>query len=324
MKKSTINDIAKRAGVSSCTVSRVFNNHPYVKEEIRSRVLDAAMAMEYNPKSTARRDTISVILPGKKTLFPGVYEQSLVNSLFSVAGELNMNLEFLTGDKIDRIYKNFSKAVIAAVYHEKDAEILHSIKNIPVLTVNCIIRGCNYVCTDHEGGIYDAVCHLIEKGHRKIALCFASFEQNIAWGEKERLKGYRRALREHGIPFRRELVNYGTAEEPDRTAHFITQTDPDALIVSGESLTMPVLYTLSRIRRKIPDDISVVTFYSHGISPWLIPEPTCICQDFELLAKTVMEKTRALILGETCRVEVLLKNRFIEGGSVRSAPRTER
>ena len=316
-KNNRINDIARQAGVSPSTVSRVFNNRPYVKEEIRERVLKTAVTMDYAPKAIARRDTISVIVSGIDAMLANDYERNLVNRLFAVANEHGICLDFMTLKNIERVYQNFSRAVIAMIYSERQADILRSIRNIPVLTINYITEGCSYVCTDHYQGIYQAANYLIEKGHRKIAILFAPYEENMSWGEAARRDGYRQALREHGIPFRRELEVYGTRVVLDRPAKMLVTEQPSALIVCGESLTMPVKYTLDLFHKKVPEDLSLITFYSPEISPYLIPEPACIHQDFDQLAATVIEKADALMRGEIQRAEVLLENRFTEGSSVR-------
>ena len=318
MKNNRINDIARQAGVSASTVSRVFNNRPYVKEDIRKRVLEIAVDMDYNPKATARRDTISIVVGGTDAVLTNDYERHLANRLFAVAEAQNMSLEFVTIQNIDRIYQNFSKAVIAMIYSETAAEVLRSIRNIPVLTINYITKGCSYVCSDHFEGIHQATRYLIRHGHEKIAILFAPYENNMSWGESARLEGYRKALEEHDIPFKRELVVYGTRVVLDHPAKMLVSQQPTAMIVCGESLVMPVKYTLDLFHKKVPEDISLVTFYSPNITPFLIPEQTCIHQNFDELAKVTLEKVEALIHEEIDRAEVLLPNTFVEGNSVRT------
>ena len=97
MKNSRINDIAKTAGVSVSTVSRVFNNRPYVKEELRKRVLEVAVDMDYTPKSMARRDTISIVISRPDDFVSNNYERSLVNRFFAAASELKLNGSYQTG-----------------------------------------------------------------------------------------------------------------------------------------------------------------------------------------------------------------------------------
>lgn len=87
MKNSRINDIAKTAGVSVSTVSRVFNNRPYVKEELRKQVLEVAVDMDYTPKSMARRDTISIVISRPDDFVSNNYERSLVRSVRSGKAE---------------------------------------------------------------------------------------------------------------------------------------------------------------------------------------------------------------------------------------------
>lgn len=317
MKNSRINDIAKTAGVSVSTVSRVFNNRPYVKEELRKRVLEVAVDMDYTPKSMARRDTISIVISRPDDFVSNNYERSLVNRFFAAASELKLNLEFIPLDHIKRVYQNFSKAVIGMIYSEHAGDILRTVRNIPVLTVNYRTDGCSFVCTDHEAGVYRATSYLLENGHREIAILLAPYKESMSWGECARLDGYRKALEEYGIAFRRELVMYGGSEILNSSMKVLLHRHPTALIACGESLIMPLKYSLDLLNLKVPEDISLITFYSSEVTPFLLPEQTCIRQDFDQLARIAMEKVCALIEEEETDVGILLPNEFIEGNSVR-------
>lgn len=316
MKISKINDIALKAGVSPSTVSRVFNNRPYVKEEIRRHVLNIAVEMDYSPKATARRDTISVIVNNWENVMENSYAYSMISSFYAVAGKLNLHLEIVALDEIDRIYQNFSKAVIAMTY-DGENEALRKIKNIPVVMVNCIMDGINYICTDHRGGMYRATKYLIENGHRDIALFFLSRYPLTTWGDRERLAGYRAALEDAGLEFRRELVVCNAREALLEIARLLKQQHPTALIGSGESLFMPMRHALELLDKRIPEDISLVSFYVPGVTPYILPEMTCVQQDFHELVRICMEKVVGLIQGEEDRFEIMLESKFIEGHSVK-------
>ena len=202
------------------------------------------------------------------------------------------------------------------IYSEHAGDILRTVRNIPVLTVNYRTDGCSFVCTDHEAGVYRATSYLLENGHREIAILLAPYKESMSWGECARLDGYRKALEEYGIAFRRELVMYGGSEILNSSMKVLLHRHPTALIACGESLIMPLKYSLDLLNLKVPEDISLITFYSSEITPFLLPEQTCIRQDFDQLARIAMEKVCALIEEEETDVGILLPNEFIEGNSV--------
>lgn len=315
IKSSKIDDIAREAGVSPSTVSRVFNNRPYVKEELRKRVFEAAAKLDYAPKSVARKEVISVVV-GVNALTGNSFETAMISSFAAAATKQGVLLEIVPIDELDRVYQNFSNAVIAAVYSNADIEKLKTIRNVPVLTVNCITGFCSYVCSDHEESAYAAADCLIRHGRRNIAILFAPYERSMTWGETARLAGYRRALKEHQIALRRELIVYGARECLDQIGRLLLAERPDAVIACGESLALPVRYALELFHKRIPEDIAMVSYYAPGITPYLLPAPTCIRQDFARISALAMENALALGRGEKRRVEIVLKDEFIIGKSI--------
>ncbi len=316
MSNNKIKDIAGLAGVSTCTVSRVFNNHQYVSEAARTKVLKAAAMLGYQPKMTARRDMVSILV-GFKAVGVNSYEAALLASIFSAAAEHNLGIDLVRIEDVERISRNFSTAVIGLVYNEEAANILRGIRNIPVLTINYITKGCSYVCTDHEGGVYQAAEYLLGQGHRDIGLLIGPAAERFSWGDQSRVNGYRRALEAHGVPFRDELMACEVLRYPDRIGKLLASQKPTALISCGESLTMPVKYMLDVLGRKAPDDISWVSFYSPWVTPYILPEPTCIRQNFETISEVVMKKLLELIGGNAKKDGIIIPNDFIKGASVR-------
>ena len=315
MRRRKIDDIAQAAGVSSSTVSRVFNGRPYVKDEVRRRILRIAAELGYAPNVTARRPVISILV-GDYAM-ESSYSASLLTGLYRTAAEHGFVVEMVRLPEIERVYQNLSKAVIALIYCERDAEIVRSIRHIPVLTVNYITDHCSYVCTDHAGGIEQAVDHLAAHGHERIGLLLAPGEDDMPWGEAARRDGYCRALAAHGIAVRRELISYGPAPVAERLGRLLLAGRPTALIVCGESLTMPVRYALALLKCRIPEDLSVVEFYTANITPYLLPAPSCVRQDFPGIAAAVLRELETLLKNPAGRSEVMLPNDFIVGDSVR-------
>ena len=80
---------------------------------------------------------------------------------------------------------------------------------------------------------------------------------------------------------------------------------------------MPMKHALELLDKRIPEDISLVSFYVPGVTPYILPEMTCVQQDFHELVRICMEKVVGLIQGEEDRFEIMLESKFIEGHSVK-------
>lgn len=316
-QKNNIDDIARAAGVSISTVSRVFNRRPYVKEEVRQKVMAAANSMEYCPKVTACRDTIAIVAAGLKTMQSGGYDSAIISAIVENALASGLKTEIVPLSNIDLVFENFVQAVIGITYNHESDEKLRNIKNTPVLMINNVVPDFSYVCTDHKGGIKKATQYLIEHGHSRIGLYFAS-DVSQTWGSSQRLDGYKEALQEAGIPFLKELIGIGLSKLFEEMARICLVHNPTSFIVCGENLAMPAWYTLQLLKKRVPEDISLILFDSPGITPYLLPRPAILKQDFDMLGKVTVEKIKQIIAGtHKGRIEVILPTEFIEGETVR-------
>lgn len=316
--KYNIDDIAREAGVSISSVSRVFNRRSCVKDEMRQKVMAVAKRMEYCPKVTARRDTIAVVVADIEFMHQqGGYTSAILSSIIKNALASGFKTEIVPLSDIDLLFENFVQAVIGITYDDETIEKLRTFKNSPILLINNIVDNFPYVCTDHKGGIETATQYLIDHGHSKIGLYIASSRGHI-WGTNQRLDGYKETLYNAGIPFLKELVGVGLQELFQEMARICFVHNPTAFIVCGESMALPAWYTLQVLKKQIPEDLSLIVFDSPDITPYLLPRPTLLKQDFEMLGKVAVEKIKQMITGtHTGRVEVILPTEFIEGESVR-------
>jgi len=316
MSTVSIEVIAQAAGVSPATVSRVFNRRPYVKECLSRRVLAAARRLDYRPPVVARRRTVSIVMTNSN-ITGNSYEASMLGSFFSAASQLNFNVEFVPLQNLDQVYRNFSDAVIAMVYSEAAADSLRQLTEMPVITINYQTAGCHYVCTDHRGGASQATEYLIRHGHRRIGILLAPFEEHMSWGEKARFTGYRKALASHDCQFDPNLVFYGTVSRIKELPSMLQRDKPTALLVCGENLVVPVWHQLLHAGYRIPDDLSLITYYQPTVTPFLYPEPTCLVQEYDHITRLTMENLQRLLAGECQKIELMIDNSFLTGQSVR-------
>src|SRR5438105_2930070 len=131
----SIYDVARKAGVSIGTVSRVFNNKQDVSAQTRQTVLSAAKRVRYMPRISARRLSIGLAVPDLAKANEVGFVSNTITTLAKHAAEKGAILELLPSDDIDAIYRNYIQGIVAIVFG-KDAGPLARIRDIPVVMIN--------------------------------------------------------------------------------------------------------------------------------------------------------------------------------------------
>ena len=311
--KNTILDVAKSAGVSPATVSRVFNNGPYVKDKVRKRVLSIARSMNYAPKSTKAQNAFGILVHGEKYLGIGVYETQLIIGISGEFFKHGYTTEITTDQQTPRFHRNTFRAIIALT--SVNSDILDI--GIPVVLVNNIMEGVHSVVTDHFQGIELATEHLIAAGHKKIAFISGATR---SWGYIERLRGYRETLKRHNIKYNENLHQDAEASEFIEIMPKLLKQNPTAVILSGEGRAQHLAYVLYKLGKKIPDEISVITFEDRDTSLCLIPPHTTISQNIPNIAKAVVGMAVDIVKNKSNKSiqNVVLENSLIVRESVKS------
>lgn len=208
-----IKEIAKRAGVSSATISRVLNNSGYVKEETRQKVLEAVKECNYVPSAIARNlstqdnKSIGAIIPDIENEF----FSKMISGISEVADAYRYNIVFLGTNEtlekehefLDVVRSQRLKGVIITPISESDRYTRESLLNleesgVPVVLVDRDVRGAQFdgVFVDNQGGAYQGVMELIRAGHKKIAII--SGPETSKPG-KDRLAGFLQAMQDSGL-----------------------------------------------------------------------------------------------------------------------------
>ncbi|MFF2094230.1 LacI family DNA-binding transcriptional regulator [Paenibacillus sp. NPDC058174] len=219
-------EVAKLAGVSEATVSRVLNDVGPIKPETKERVLAAARELGYVPNALAQRlarrksGNIGVIVPvvPKVHLFSTYYFAEILSGIGDAAKRCDYDLLLIFREmdgerdyaKLFRTQKVDACIVLGAqnVAEERDALRELKTEGYPFCLVNQRFdgEGFMYVDADHEAGSYEAVRHLLEQGHRDIAFLNGP---DVYSNSGDRLAGYTRALNEAGLPVRTEHLFEG-------------------------------------------------------------------------------------------------------------------
>lgn len=271
---STIRDVAKRAGVATMTVSRVINNSGYVSEATRAKVELAIAELGYVPNMLGpslrfnQTNTLALILtditnPFWTTLARGVedaaqekgYSVILCNTDESPQKQ-DQYLTMLLKRRIDGILfvpaDNDANPVQLIQKHKISVVLLD--RNVPDVDVD-IVRG------DSFGGAYQLAQHLIELGHKYIAIL--SGPKNISTSV-ERVAGFCRAMEEAGLDHNLENVYWGSFSQNlgcEMAEQALKTTPrPTAFLAVNNFIANGALQTFSEFGLRVPEDVSLVTF----------------------------------------------------------------
>lgn len=273
---ASMEDIAKRAGVSIATVSRVLNNSNNVNEVTRARIQKAIKDLKYQPSRVAKRlrsksassHMLGVLIPDIQNPFyvevlEGIEEIAFDNDYVLIMCNFSQDerkekkyLEILKSEAID--------GLIAAPASEDDVQIQKMVKDgLPVVCVDRGLTGVDVdlVLVDNETGAYDAVSYLAKAGYKRIA--HISGLMSIP-SSRHRVNGYKRALAEFGLPLHDELLLHGDSKMQsglDLCEKLLNLPQrPDAIFTGNNLITLGALEAIHRRGLNIPGEVAVVGF----------------------------------------------------------------
>jgi LacI family transcriptional regulator len=304
MKKTTIHDIAKRAKVSLSTVSQVFNNPVRVSPENRRAVIEAADYLSYvRPiKRRGTQDAVGIIVDNFANCFEGEYYNIIVESICEELKEHNKNIYLSAFGKDEEttpkiILKNLVDGILFLGKVSPDHIIMTKQKHVPFILVGHPIPNIEMhtIIPDNRAGSIQAVEHLLNLGHKNIAIVLG--EPSYDPTSFERLEGYRYALIKAGIEPKSEYRKQADFGRP-KTAYDATlklldlDEPPTAIFYLSDSLAYRGYQAISDRELKIPDDISVVGFDNIDLKDYARtfgPELTTINIDRRKMGKVAVE-----------------------------------
>jgi LacI family transcriptional regulator len=307
MVSPTSHDVAKKAGVSIATVSRVLNDSPLVTESARRKVLRAVKALNYQPNRAAQRlragrsHVIGLIISDIQNPF----FTSIVRGIEDVAHQHGYSLVLCNSDEDpekEKLYINVMRSeevagVILASASEAKPQVDDLITyNIPVVAIDRQVddRQIDSVMATNIEGARAAVTHLLDLGHRCVG--FIGLPLTHTPG-KERYEGYQQALRADQLPMSQDFVRISDAKQQggyESTRDLLTQQPcVTALFVANNLMTLGALEAIRERGLKIPDDISIVGFDDMPWANLLQPPLTAIAQPTYELGQRAAE----LLLG---------------------------
>lgn len=308
MKKFTYQDIAKSAGISIATISRVFNNPEIVSASARNKVINAVTAMGEDPNAYGLlpdpADRLIIFnVPTLRNQFYSPIIESARKIALSKNYLLLINEDNLSPSSLDQFLLLLSRTRTCGVIiaNAMTSESLERIRNeVPVVTCCEAVpeSGVPFVTIDDENAAYSAVKYIASLGHKRIAMINGPSSFKYA---RNRFKGYKRVLEEEGLEYRSEFIaEIGSDMDMDvagaAVMHMLNfPSPPDAFFCISDMLASAAIHAAIRRGYRVPDDISVVGFDNISISEMMNPSITTIKQPVSQLGALAAEMIIKLI-----------------------------
>lgn len=307
--RPTVGEVARAAGVSASTVSRVLNGSPRVSPETREAIESAIRELGYEPNNAARSlvggrtHTVGLVVSEPhERVFGDPFLASIVRGVSREVMRARLQCAVLmANDAVDRekverfVTQGHVDGVILVSLHEGDRlpDVLTAAGVPAVLSGRPmgLRRPVTYVDADSRGGGALATRHLIASGRERIATITGPLEMPAGI---DRFDGYCDALRAAGRPVTRSLVAEGDfteqsgAEQMERLLE--REPDLDAVFVASDAMAIGALHVLMRAGRRVPDDVAVVGFDDVPTAQFTNPPLTTVRQPFEEMAVAMAQR----------------------------------
>lgn len=336
----TIRDVARAAGVSHQTVSRVINNGPNVKPAVREKVELAISRLGYVPNLSARRMRgalsylILAVNDRQRTYdnwMAGRGNDWVDQMLFGGMSECekhgyHMVFELIDADPAlatEQLAKVVSElrpdGVILTPPHSDNPALTEMLAARDIACARIGRRGGGRfidVCMDEVGAGSEVTRHLIDLGHRRIAYLAGSPDYG---NSRMRIDGYREILARNGLPLREDWIGRGefrfdVASEVVRV--WLAEAEsPSAIIADNDQMAFAVLHVADRLNRQVPRDLSLVSFEDTPGVRLSVPPMTAIRQPTAAMIARACKSLIAASAGEDSQGYFQLPFEFIERGS---------
>lgn len=315
MKKITIQDVAKEAGVSITTVSRVMNNNYPVKESTRKKVEKAIEDLKFSPNLLARglinktTFTIGVIVPSIANLFfPTVVKG--IESYMKIQGYtlLLSDTEGNPSEEKKIVQTLMDRRVDGIIVIDPRKDNLNNgyfeeiAKEVPLMIINGYSKGirCQFVLNDQEMGTIQAMNHLIEMGHKNIA--FLRGYNSYSYDLKEDI--YNEYVSKHNLvdsPSNRLVIKDGNSIQSTELSMEIVMerlkqpNPPTALFACNDSMAVGALNAVKKLGLSIPDDLSIIGYDNTIISQLTEPKLSSVDQNMYKLGEVAAKRLHSII-----------------------------
>ena len=307
---ATLRDVARLAGVSVKTVSRVVNNQVDIAAPTRERVRTALKTLAYKPNFLARSlihqrsDTLAVVAWGMDYYGPsrtvvGIEQQAheLGYSLFlNLVGQPTDDnrdhiLDSLIAHRVDGIIW-----AVPEVGNNREWLTSEDLEQLPptVFLFNEPRPGVATVIVDNRDGGRQATQHLLDQGRRKIGILTGPMP---AWEARERYAGWQDVLGQAGQSPSLVVEGEWSAESGERGMRQLFEQAPDldAVFASSDQIALGALGTATRLGRRVPQDLAIVGYDNIPEAAFFIPPLTTVYQQLNLMGRTAVQTLFTMI-----------------------------
>jgi LacI family transcriptional regulator len=306
MTSLTLEEIAKQAGVSRSTVSRVINRQPNVREQVRTRVLNIIQETGYQPNMAARSlasqhsNVIALVIPRSvQNFFTDPYFPRLTQGVAQACNQYDYTLSlflFHTEDDERKLFPRITRKgmvdgiIIQATYASDELfEQLHQ-GDVPYVVAGRPTNDsqASFVDVDNITGTLVAVRHLIHQGRQRIGTIAGPL---VTTAGLDRYEGYQQALRESSLSLDKNLIAEGDFSEI--SGYYCTQRmlpyHPDALFIASDTMAIGALRAIREAGLVVPDDIAIVSYDDLPPSSQSTPRLTTVRQPIRRMGIKLVE-----------------------------------
>jgi LacI family transcriptional regulator len=291
-KEITIYDIARELNISASTVSRGLRNHTSIRKDTRRRIISKAQELGYQHNTFASSlrkkstHTIGLVLPRLDSYF----QSTVISGIEKVAKNKGYNLI------ISQSEENMAKEVtcLSTMFNSRVDGLLFSLaydtdnldhldvfvnKGIPVVFFDRVWEQPDYIniVIDNFKAGYEVTEHLIDQGCRRIMHMGGDLRRNVY---RDRYNGYKKALKDHGIPFNEDLLLIGRMDQQgaDELVDRMMAKDPlpDGVFASNDATAVAVICRLKIAGIRVPEKVCVAGFNNMPISTVIDPNLTTV------------------------------------------------
>ncbi|GAA2480315.1 LacI family DNA-binding transcriptional regulator [Streptomyces longisporus] len=300
---TTIQDVAKAAGVSPMTVSNVINDHPNVRPATREKVLEAMARLDYRVNVAARNlrkgrtGTIGLAVPEVNSAYYGLLAATIIAAAERRGLRVSIEQTASRDNELDALSLSRNRLydgliLSAAGMGQGDAERLRVDHPVVILGDRIFGGPVDHVAMPNFEASHAATRHLIERGCRRIAFVCGAVEEVDT--SSLRIAGYRRALEDAGLSADRALVQHvgrlGMREGAERAREMARSgLDFDGVFCVTDSLAMGVLRGLADVGTRVPDQVKVIGFDNVSESEFFIPSLSSVDPDHDGMAERAVD-----------------------------------
>ena len=321
-KNISIDDVARRAGVSITTVSRVINKLPTVKQENREKVEEAIRFFKFKPNLSAQRlargatNDVALVIPRYEGIFYSFFAVEIIRGVGSICEQLKVDLLLHITEGKELLNTSNVGGIIFADIIENRKQLESVLEDkVPCIALNNIVEDLpvNYIAIDNLKGAKIAVDYLLELGHKNIATITGGTATQAA---QQRLEGYKLALKQKNISLKEDYIVKGDYSR--RSARLATQKllelkkPPTAIFATSDDMAQEAITVIMEKGLRVPKDISVIGFDDNPASLYGPVSLTTIKQPLFSMAQQAVKELNAIMLGQKkTAVKIVLPTELI-------------